>query len=231
MKVIILAGGLGTRIMEETHNKPKPMVEIGGKPILHHIMDIYARYTKCDFKIAAGYKKDVIQKYIETIDYNVEVIDTGSDTGTAGRIRKIMKRYPSETFMVTYGDGLANIDISELLAFHKSHGKIATVTAVRPVARFGRLVIENNSVVNFAEKLQADEGWINGGFFVFESGILEYIEDDSEMLEHRPLNSMSQAKQLMAYLHTKFWQPMDTLREKNELELMLKSNTAPWQNM
>ena len=228
MKVIILAGGLGTRIMEETHDKPKPMVEIAGKPILLHIMDIYNKFIDCEFKIAAGYKIEVIQKFIRSVKYNVEVIDTGELTGTAGRIKKIMDMYPMDSFMATYGDGLADINISMLLDFHNSHNKLATVTAVRPVARFGKLKIVDGVVVDFAEKSQSDEGWINGGFFVFKPDVKNYILDEMDMFEHSPLRNLSADGQLMAYSHEKFWQPMDTLRERNDLEILVRNKKAPW---
>lgn len=231
MKVIILAGGLGTRILEETHDKPKPMVQIGGKPILVHIMDIYKNFINCEFKIAAGYKKEVIQDFFKKSNYNVEVIDTGENTGTAGRVKIIMNMYPSDQFMVTYGDGLADINITKLLNFHNSHGKLATVTAVRPAARFGKIEIENNAVTKFAEKNQTDEGWINGGFFVFEPGVKNYLNNEMEMLEHLPLSNLTSQNQLMAFMHNSFWQPMDTLREKNDLEELIKKNSAPWLNL
>ena len=228
MKVIILAGGLGTRIMEETHNKPKPMVEIAGKPILLHIMDIYNKALGCEFKIAAGYKKEVIEDYMKNVEYDVEIIDTGELTGTGGRIKKIMEMYPLDSFMATYGDGLADVNINLLLDFHNSHSRLATVTAVRPAARFGKLKILDDVVVDFAEKSQSDEGWINGGFFVFEPEVKKYISNEMEMFEHNPLKKLSQDKQLMAYMHEKFWQPMDTLREKNDLENLVRIKQAPW---
>lgn len=228
MKVIILAGGLGTRIMEETHDKPKPMVEIAGKPILLHIMDIYNKFIDCEFKIAAGYKIEVIQKFIKSVKYDVEVIDTGELTGTAGRIKKIMDIYPMDSFMATYGDGLADINITMLLDFHNSHNKLATVTAVRPAARFGKLKIVDGVVVDFAEKSQSDEGWINGGFFVFKPDVKNYILDEMDMFEHSPLRNLSTDGQLMAYSHEKFWQPMDTLRERNDLETLVRNKKAPW---
>jgi glucose-1-phosphate cytidylyltransferase len=228
VKVIILAGGLGTRIMEETHDKPKPMVEIAGKPILLHIMDIYNKFIDCEFKIAAGYKIEVIQKFIKSVKYDVEVIDTGELTGTAGRIKKIMDIYPMDSFMATYGDGLADINITMLLDFHNSHNKLATVTAVRPAARFGKLKIVDGVVVDFAEKSQSDEGWINGGFFVFKPDVKNYILDEMDMFEHSPLRNLSTDGQLMAYSHEKFWQPMDTLRERNDLETLVRNKKAPW---
>ena len=228
MKVIILAGGLGTRIMEETHDKPKPMVEIDGKPILLHIMDIYNKFIDCEFKIAAGYKIEVIEKFVKSVKYDIEVIDTGKLTGTAGRIKKIMDMYPVDSFMATYGDGLADINIKLLLDFHNSHNKLATVTAVRPAARFGKLKIVDGVVVDFAEKSQSDEGWINGGFFVFKPDVKKYILDEMEMFEHSPLRNLSTDGQLMAYSHEKFWQPMDTLRERNDLEALVRNKKAPW---
>ena len=230
MKVIILAGGLGTRIMEETHDKPKPMVEIGGKPILLHIMDIYNKFIDCEFKIAAGYKIEVIQKFIKSIKYDVEVIDTGELTGTAGRIKKIMDMYPVDSFMATYGDGLADINIKMLLDFHNSHNKLATVTAVRPAARFGKLKIVDGVVVDFAEKSQSDEGWINGGFFVLEPSILDYIADDSTVWEQDPMKVLANEGNLASFKHSGFWQCMDTLRDKNYLEELWQKGKAPWKN-
>jgi glucose-1-phosphate cytidylyltransferase len=214
--------------MEETHDKPKPMVEIAGKPILLHIMDIYNKFIDCEFKIAAGYKIEVIQKFIKSVKYDVEVIDTGELTGTAGRIKKIMDIYPMDSFMATYGDGLADINITMLLDFHNSHNKLATVTAVRPAARFGKLKIVDGVVVDFAEKSQSDEGWINGGFFVFKPDVKNYILDEMDMFEHSPLRNLSTDGQLMAYSHEKFWQPMDTLRERNDLETLVRNKKAPW---
>ncbi len=252
MKVVILAGGRGTRLAEETSVRPKPMVEIGGKPIIWHIMSIYARHGFKDFLVACGYKGEMIKEYFHNffvhnsdymidlrdgsrtvvatngIDWRVGVIDTGVDTMTGGRILRLRKWIGDETFMVTYGDGLGDIDIRALIAFHRSHGKLATVTAVHPPARFGALVLDGDIVSEFAEKPQAGEGWINGGFFVFEPGVLDYIEGDQTSLEQDPLERLAMNRQLVAFRHPGFWQPMDTLREKQILESLWASGNAPW---
>lgn len=251
MKVIILCGGLGTRISEETQMKPKPMVEIGGLPILWHVMKIYERYDFRDFVIALGYKGEAIKdfflnyasrmndlninlrasttKYISntTEDWNVSLFDTGQDTLTGGRLLRL-KDSINSTFMLTYGDGVCDLNIEELVKFHKSHDKIATVTAVRPTARFGGMKIENQEVTQFQEKPQAGEGWINGGFFVFEPEIFNYLENDKTILERDPLERLSQESQLMAFQHSGFWQCMDTLRDKNFLEKIYASKQVPW---
>lgn len=251
MKVIILCGGLGTRISEETQMKPKPMVEIGGLPILWHVMKIYERYDFRDFVIALGYKGEAIKdfflnyasrmndlninlrasttKYISntTEDWNVSLFDTGQDTLTGGRLLRL-KDSINSTFMLTYGDGVCDVNIEELVKFHKSHDKIATVTAVRPTARFGGMKIENQEVTQFQEKPQAGEGWINGGFFVFEPEIFNYLENDKTILERDPLERLSQESQLMAFQHSGFWQCMDTLRDKNFLEKIYASKQVPW---
>ena len=253
MKVIILAGGRGTRLAEETAISPKPMVAIGGKPIIWHIMKIYATYGFKDFLIACGYKGEVIKEYFNSyfirnsdyfvdlrngnmdvinsseIDWRIGLIDTGLETETGGRILRLKKWVVNDTFMVTYGDGLGNIDINSLLAFHQAHGKLATVTAVHPRARFGGLVLnKDNSVVEFSEKSQTHEGWINGGFFVFEPGVFDYLINDKTILEHDPLEKLATDKQLKAYRHTEFWQPMDTLGEKQILESLWTKGEAPW---
>ena len=252
-KVVILCGGYGTRLSEETQLKPKPMVEIGGKPILWHIMKIFEKHNMQDFHLALGYKADFIKDYflkynslnndfsvnlksgkIEFNDiikenWNINLTDTGLNTMTGGRLLRLKESLKNEeTFMLTYGDGVSNVDLTRLLKFHKSHGKIATVTAVRPPVRFGELIINDNKVEEFAEKPQAGKGWINGGFFVFNKEIFNYIEDDSIMLEREPLEKLSKMGELMAYKHDNFWQCMDTIREKEILEGLLNSNSAPW---
>ncbi len=252
MKVIILAGGRGTRLTEETATRPKPMVEIGGRPILWHIMKIYASQGYEDFLIACGYKGEIIKEYFynyyvynsdyvinlrdgsrkiiksSTDNWRVCVIDTGLETQTGGRILRLRDWIDGENFMVTYGDGVGNIDISKLIKFHQAHGKIATLTAVRPPARFGGLSLTGDRVKEFSEKPQTGEGWINGGFFVFRRNVFDYIEDDSTILERDPLERMAFEGQLMAFRHEGFWQPMDTLRDKNLLEDLWISNRAPW---
>lgn len=253
MKTVILAGGLGTRIAEETSVKPKPMVEIGGHPILWHIMQIYATQGQSDFVVACGYRGSVIKEYFASFDLNnsdvavdlksgsvdikrrhsfdwtVQCIDTGATTMTGGRLLALRDTLGHKTFMATYGDGLANIDINGLLSFHRSHGRIATVTAVHPPARFGAMDIASDGTVSvFAEKVQSREGWINGGFFVFEPAVLDYIDGPQTRLEGEPLSTLAAADELMAYRHAGFWKPMDTLRERTDLETMWQSGAAPW---
>ena len=252
MKTIILAGGLGTRIAEETQIRPKPMVEIGGRPLLWHIMNIYAGYGYRDFLVACGYRGEMIKEYFHNIfihssdyivdlrdgslevlnpgrtDWRVGVVDTGQQTMTGGRIARLRSFVGDGTFMVTYGDGLADIDIQRLVAFHREHGRIATVTAVRPPARFGGLTLAGDEVCTFSEKPQTDEGWINGGFFVFEPGLFDYLADDDTILERDPLERLAQDRQLIAFRHEGFWQPMDTLREKQLLETLWSTGKAPW---
>jgi glucose-1-phosphate cytidylyltransferase len=252
MKVVILAGGKGTRLAEETTTRPKPMVEIGGKPILWHIMRLYAARGYNEFLVACGYKGELIKEYFHNfaihssdyfidlangqrtqvngcgLDWRIGMIDTGLETMTGGRVLRLRELIGNEPFMVTYGDGLGDINVCALAEFHRSHGKIATVTAVRPPARFGSLVLSGSTVCEFAEKAQADEGWINGGFFVFNPEIFDYLEDDATILERDPLERLAKEKQLMAFRHAGFWQPMDTLRERQLLESLWASGQAPW---
>jgi len=252
MKVAILAGGFGSRLAEETEIKPKPMVEIGGRPILWHIMKHYDCYGFQNFIIALGYKGEVIKKYLVdycnlhsnlTVDlgageviphdgprpnWRIELIDTGLRTQTGGRIKRLAPYIGNETFMLTWGDGVSNVNLVDLLAFHRRHGKLATMTAVRPIARYGHLEMDGEQVLLFEEKPQTKEGWINGAFFVLEPEIFDYIDGDETVWEREPLTRLAQAGQLMAYKHTAFWQCMDTLREKHILETMWESGRAPW---
>ncbi|MGE0634477.1 MAG: glucose-1-phosphate cytidylyltransferase [Pseudobdellovibrionaceae bacterium] len=256
MKTVILCGGMGTRLSEETDVRPKPMVAIGSRPILWHIMNSYNGYGHKDFVLALGYKGEVIKDYFlryhtlnsdfsvslangnleiekatDRKDWQVSLIDTGDKTQTGGRLKRLEKRLRSEgTFMLTYGDGVSNIDIKELLEFHKSHGKLVTISAVRPTARFGGLEMDGAQVVKFKEKPQSGEGWINGGFFVMESKFFDYLDDDQTVLETLPLERAVSQGQLMAYKHDGFWQCMDTLREKHLLEQLWQENRAPWKN-
>ena len=233
MKVIILAGGLGTRLAEETSDKPKPMVEICGKPILWHIMKTYQSYINAEFIIATGYLSESIEDYLTSNRFlseglTAKALFTGADTSTGGRVRQAMASCPGERVLVTYGDGVSDINIQSLLSFHDSHKRLATVTATRPAARFGRLEIQGDQVTSFSEKSQSEEGWINGGYFVFEPEVADFIEMDSQPLEHEPLRNLASANNLMAYRHFGFWQPMDTLREKLDLEKLVESGDAPW---
>jgi len=253
MKTIILAGGLGTRLKEETTVKPKPMVEIGGKPILWHILNSYAHYGYKEFIIAVGYKAEVIKSYFLNYyylqnsltirlgdgqievhdrirqDWTIHLVDTGLDTQTGGRVKRLASLVGKETFMMTYGDGVGNINIRDLVAFHRRHGKLATVTAVRPPSRFGGMKFDGDSVIEFMEKPQIGEGWINGGFFVFNAGVFDYLKGDATVLEEEPLENLAQDGQLMAYPHHGFWHCMDTVRDRNVLENLWKSGQAPWQ--
>jgi glucose-1-phosphate cytidylyltransferase len=230
MKTVILAGGLGTRISEETDNKPKPMVLLDENPIIWHLMNVYAKHGFTDFVVAAGYKSEVIFDWVKNLktDWSIEVIDTGLETQTGGRIKKCMEKIGPQRIMVTYGDGLGNVNISKLVDFHSHHGKQATVTAVRPPARFGQLTLVGNKVTEFGEKQHADGGWINGGFFVLEPSVVELIESDSSPFETSALPTLAKQDQLRAFHHEGFWQPMDTLREKNELSEYAKSGLVPW---
>jgi len=252
VKVIILAGGLGTRLQEATADKPKPMVEIGGLPILWHIMKIYAAHGYKEFLLALGYKAEIIKTYFlnyhslhsslsvevksgrvqahdaQHEDWTVHLIDTGVATQTGGRIKRLASWVADGTFMLTYGDGVANVDIRKLLAFHRAHGKLATVTAVRPPARFGGLLFDGDLVSSFTEKPQIGEGWINGGFFVLEPAVLEYIAGDQTPFEHEPLERLAADRQLVAYRHDDFWQCMDTLRDVRLLEGLWQRREAPW---
>jgi len=252
MKTVILAGGLGTRLSEETVIRPKPMVEIGGRPILWHLMHYYGAFDFTEFVLALGYKGEVIKQYFleyfalsnnltidlrtgeRTIhrgdlpDWRVHLVDTGIQTQTGGRLRRLRSMLGDETFMATYGDGLSDVDLAALVAFHRSHGRLATVTAVRPPSRFGGLAFDGDRVVEFLEKPQAGEGWINGGFFVLEPQALDYIEGDDTVWERTPLERLASDGQLMAFKHTGFFQPMDTLREKTLLQDLWDSGKAPW---
>ena len=230
MKAIILAGGLGTRISEETVDKPKPMVEIAGKPVIWHIMDIFARQGVTEFLVATGYKGHVISDWAKTVrePWNISAIDTGLDTQTGGRIAECMKRLPNEKVFATYGDGLGNVNLRSLLDFHQHQEKLATVTAVRPPARFGVLETENGLVTGFGEKNQADSGWINGGFFVLNPEVPSYIQGMNEPFETGAIPRLVSEKQLVAFHHNGFWQPMDTLREKLDLEKYATEVPPPW---
>ena len=252
MKTVILAGGLGTRLAEETEVKPKPTVEIGGYPILWHIMKHYAHYGIGEFFIALGYKGEVIKRYFLdyytcngnlTIDFSrgevttrkkdcedwiVHLEDTGEDTNTGGRVKRLESYLKDGTFMVTYGDGVCNVDLKKLADFHKAHGRIATITAVRPPARFGGLVFDGDVVKEFTEKPQIGEGWINGGFLVFEPAVFEYLAGDDSSLEADALERLAADDQLAAYRHEDFWQCMDTLRDKRFLENLWQQKQAPW---
>jgi len=252
MKVAILAGGVGTRLAEETEVRPKPMVEIGGRPILWHIMMLFAHHGFTHFVVALGYKGEVIKRYMVDYfslnsnltvnlgtgdvkvhdgvrpDWTVDLIDTGVATMTGGRVKRLAPYIGNETFLLAWGDGVFDIDLRDLVAFHRSHGKLATLAAVRPPARFGHLVLRGNQVVQFIEKPQTLEGWINGGVFVLEPEVFEYIDGDDTQWEREPLERLAARGQLMAYLHTSFWQCMDTLRDKRLLESLWQSGNAPW---
>lgn len=252
MKVGILAGGLGSRLAEETETRPKPMVEIGGRPIMWHIMMHYSTYGFKDFAIALGYKGDHIKKYMVDYcslnsnltvnfqtgqidkhgpyspDWTIDLVDTGLKTQTGGRIKRLAPYLGNETFMLTWGDGVSDINLHELLDFHRRHGKFATLTAVRPPARFGHLQLDGEQIVEFSEKPQIGEGWINGAFFVLEPEVFDYIDGDMTHWEREPLERLARDGQLMAYKHNSFWQCMDTIREKKILESLWESGKAPW---
>lgn len=252
MKVVILAGGLGTRLSEETEIKPKPMVEIGGRPILWHILKHYAHHGFDEFFVALGYRGDVIKRFFldyyalngsmsvdlsngkiethdrECEDWRVHLRDTGTETNTGGRLKRLEASLRDETFMLTYGDGVCDVDLQQLLKFHRAHGRVATVTAVRPPARFGGLVFDGDVVTEFTEKPQIGEGWINGGFMVFEPAVFDYLEGDHTVLEADALERLAADRQLCAYKHDKFWQCMDTLRDKRLLETLWDEKRAPW---
>jgi len=225
MKVVLLAGGFGTRLSEYTKTIPKPMVKINGKPIIFHIMKHYAKYGFKDFHIALGYKSNVIKKYFKKnfFDWKINLIETGNNTMTGGRLKKLKNFLGDDTFMMSYGDGLSNINLKKLLKFHQKNKKLVTLTAVRPPARFGAIKIKNDHVVYFKEKSVLDEGWINGGFFVMETRFLDFIKNDQTYLEREPLVKATKNKQLVAFKHKGFWQCMDTKRDKDNLEQILKS--------
>ncbi|MXP44322.1 glucose-1-phosphate cytidylyltransferase [Allopontixanthobacter sediminis] len=252
MKVVLLAGGLGSRLAEETVRVPKPMVEVAGRPIMLHVMDIYDHWGQTDFIVACGYKAMSIKSFFnelhlmnndftigigdgamdlrprKNVDWRISVVDTGLNTMTGGRLLRLKDWLDGETFMVTYSDGVGNVDIEALLAFHRSHGKLATVTAVQPPARFGNLELDGEKVTEFTEKVQKYETWINGGFFVFEPGVLDYLPGDEEPLEMAPLTNLARDGQLMAYKHKGFWHPMDTVRDRDHLDRLGSEGTPPW---
>lgn len=230
MKAIILAGGLGTRISEETLDKPKPMVTLDNKPILWHLMNILNYGGITDFIIAAGYKSEVIREWVRQVEdeWQIEVLDSGLETQTGGRIKFCMNKYPGERFLATYGDGLANINVQELIEFHERKGRIATITAVRPPARFGVLETSNGLVTHFGEKQHAQGGWINGGFFILESPVKELVSGPEEAFETGALPRLVEKDQLACFEHDGFWQPMDTLRERNDLDKLAKLAIPPW---
>jgi glucose-1-phosphate cytidylyltransferase len=230
MKAIILAGGLGTRISEETSEKPKPMVLLAGKPILWHLMKTFELGNITEFVIAAGYKSEVISEWVSSLksDWSIEVLDTGLHTQTGGRIKLCMESLKGERIIATYGDGLANVNMHKLLAFHERQEKLATITAVRPPARFGVLKSDNGLVTHFGEKNQTDAGWINGGFFVLEHQVYDYIDGILKPFETDAIPKLVASEQLAAYHHNGFWKPMDTLREKHELEILAERSIPPW---
>ena len=252
MKAVILAGGLGTRISEESHLKPKPMIEVGGKPILWHILKLYSHHGINDFVICLGYRGYVIKEYfanyfLHTSDvtfdmannrmevherhaepWRVTLVDTGTDTLTGGRLKRVQPYIGDEAFCFTYGDGVTDLDIGATIAFHRAHGKLATVTAVQPPGRYGALNLDGDTVRSFQEKPEGDGAWINGGFFVLEPGVLQYVDGDQTSWETQPLQDLARDGQLRAYQHAGFWHAMDTLRDKNQLEELWGSGSAPW---
>lgn len=252
MKVIILAGGFGVRLSEYTESIPKPMVTIGGRPILWHIMNHFAAYNYKDFYLALGYKAEMVKEYFlhyrslnsdfrvsldsgdvkyhqtDTVDWQVTMVDTGQQSMTGGRVKRIQPYIGNERFLLTYGDGLSNVDLGELMKFHESHGKMVTVTAVHPSARFGELDIDDDKVRSFKEKPQTGQGWINGGFFVIEPEFFDFIEDDQSILEQEPLEKVTAAGELMAFRHDGYWQCMDTKRDRDTLEELWRSGNPPW---
>jgi glucose-1-phosphate cytidylyltransferase len=251
MKAVILAGGMGTRISEETTVRPKPMVEVGGMPILWHIMKIYSAHGVNDFVVCLGYKGYLIKEYFAnyflhmsdvTFDmrssqmqihqnkaepWRVTLVDTGESTMTGGRLKRV-RPYLTDEFCLTYGDGVGDVDITRLLAFHREHGLLATITATQPPGRFGALTIEGNRIAGFQEKPSGDGGWINGGFFVLSPRVIDYIDDDHTLWEREPMERLARERQIAAFVHRGFWQPMDTLRDKNQLEELWASGKAPW---
>jgi glucose-1-phosphate cytidylyltransferase len=252
LRVVVLAGGLGTRQAEETERVPKPMVTIGGMPMLWHIMKVYAAADMRHFVVALGYKGEVVKRYFldyrllradlsvatrtgevtvtggREEDWTVDLVDTGLETNTGGRVRRLAEWLPDDLFCLTYGDGLCTVDLTELVAFHRSQGRMATLTAIRPPSRFGGLVLDGPTVADFTEKPQIGEGWINGGFFVLSPEVLKYLDGDSCVWERTPLETLAEEGQLAAYQHHGFWQPMDTLRDKTFLEELWQSGQAPW---
>jgi len=230
MKAVILAGGYGTRISEESNIIPKPLIEIGGKPILWHIMKIYSAYKIDDFVICLGYKGEKIKEYFEQFDsklWNIQLIDTGLDTMTGGRLKRIQDKIDN-TFCMTYGDGVSNINLNNLVTFHKEKKSLATLTAIHPPERFGVLNLSGDYVTEFHEKHTGESSWINGGFFVFEPEIFDYLQNDSTVLEKAPLETLAKEQKLSAFKHNGFWHPMDTLRDKKHLEDLWTSEKAPW---